>query len=81
MAKNELIKEDTKGSDTEDNGRGSSINLPKISGESTTEKQQRNLQHQWQRRHYMVKAPRDDSTELPLSTLATFDSRPSHADD
>ena len=44
----ENVEEDTKRSDADDNGRDCDVDLPKITREGTTEKQQGNLQHQWQ---------------------------------
>ena len=71
-------EEDTERSDTEDDGCNGGINLQKVSGERTAEKQQRRLQHQRQRLHHIVKIPCNDPVQFSLSVLATFDRGPSH---
>ena len=74
----EKINEDPKRSGTDDNRRDLSINLPKITRESTTEKQECDLQHRRQRLRHAAKVPRDNSVHFSLATLVAFDSRPPH---
>ena len=74
----EKVKEDTKGSDTEDDGCDGNIDLPEIAGEGAAEEQQGDLQHQRQRLHHMVEVPRDNPVEFALPVLATLDGGPSH---
>jgi hypothetical protein len=63
---------------TDDDGCDGNVDLPKIAGEGTTEKQQCNLQHQRQCLHHVVEVPGDDPVQFPLSVLTAFDGRPSH---
>ena len=76
--KDENVEEEAKRGDTEDNRCDCDTDLPKVTRECTTEKQQRDLQHHWQRLHDRVEVPCDNPVKLPLSALAAFDSRPSH---
>ena len=74
----EKVEDDTKRSDSKDNGCDGSINLPQITRERTSEEQQTDLKHQRQRLHHMVEVPRDDPIQFPLSILAAFDGSPPH---
>ena len=58
---NEKVEEYTERCDTDDNNPDGDAGLPKITGESATEKQQRGLQDQRQRPHHIVKIPYDNA--------------------
>ena len=74
----EDVEEETERSDGEDNQRDGKADLPKVSSESASEKQQRNLHHQRQRLQHRIEVPSDDAVKLSLSVLTAFDGRPSH---
>jgi hypothetical protein len=63
---------------TEDNGCNDDVDPPKIAGEGAGEEQERSLQHQRQRLHYIVEVPGYDTIKLALPVLAAFYGRPSH---
>ena len=68
---------DPERSDTNDSC-DSRVNLPKVERQVATEQQERNLQHQWQGLHHMVKVPGDGPIQLPLTIPAAFYPSPSH---
>lgn len=74
----ENIEDDPERSGTKDGACDSHVNFPKVEGQSTTEQQERNLQHKWQGLHHMVKVPSDDTVQFPLAVLAAFYGGPSH---
>ena len=71
----EKVEDATEHGYTEDNGCYGEIDLPKITGERGTEKQQSSLQHHRQRFHHMVKVPRNDAVQFSLPVVAAFDGR------
>jgi len=71
------VEDNTNQSGAGDNRGDGEVDLPEVAGESTTEEQQRNLQHQRQRLHHMVEVPGDDPIEFALSVLAMFNCGPS----
>jgi len=74
----ESVEDDPERSDTEDNACNSHLNLPKVERQGATEQQERNLQHQRQGLHHMVKVPGDDAVQLPLAILAALYPSPSY---
>ena len=72
------VENKTNRSEAEDDRCDGNVDLPEVPRESTAEEQQRNLQHQRQRLHYMVEVPGDDRIEFALSILAALDSSPSY---
>ena len=76
---NEKVEGDPERCYGKDHQRDGEVDLPKITRERATEQEQGSLEHQRQRPHHMVKVPRDDATQLLLSTVAAFNGRPSHA--
>jgi len=74
----ESVEDDPECSDTEDNACNSHLNLPKVERQGATEQQERNLQHQWQGLHHVVKVPGDDPIQLPLAIPAALYPSPSH---
>jgi len=75
----ENVEDHPEGSGTDDNSCNGHVDIPKVAGQRATEQQERNLQHQWQGLHHMVKIPSDDATQFPLAILAAFYGSPSHA--
>ena len=57
----EDVEEETKRSDDDDNQRDGKADLPKVTSESASEEQQRNLQHQRQRLQYRVEVPSENA--------------------
>jgi hypothetical protein len=74
----ESVEGDPEPSDPNDNACDSHVNPPKVERQSTTEQQERKLQHQWQGLHHVFKVPGDDPIQLPLPILAAFYPTPSH---
>ena len=74
----EEVEDESERGETGDNGCDGDADIPKVPRKGTAEKKKRNLQHQRQRLHYMVKVPSDDAVKLSLSVVTAFFRRPSH---
>lgn len=66
---NEEVEENSNQGSADDNGYDGGIDLPKITRDCTTKKQQGGLQHQRRRSDYTVKGPCDNAVQFPLLVL------------
>ena len=74
----ENVEEDPEPSDTNDDTGDSRVNIQKVTRQCATEQQERNLQHQRQGLHHIIKVPGDDAIQFPLAVPAAFYPSPSH---